>query len=122
MGGEAEPRSIRYAGCAGVEMKRGVRSQESGVRSRSGGGQTPDRCSVFIALGSNLGDSQQNVLRAMEELEQFSESPLLRSSLWESTPVDCPPGSPRFINAVVGLVPRPRETPESLLPKLQEIE
>jgi len=36
--------------------------------------------------------------------------------------VDCPPDSPPFINAVVGLVPRPDETPESLLTKLQQLE
>src|SRR5205085_2650334 len=40
----------------------------------------------------------------------------------ESTPVDCPPGSPNFVNAIVGLVARPNETPESLLPKLQALE
>jgi 2-amino-4-hydroxy-6-hydroxymethyldihydropteridine diphosphokinase len=36
--------------------------------------------------------------------------------------VGCPPGSPRFINAVVGLVPRAAETPRSLLAKLQSLE
>jgi 2-amino-4-hydroxy-6-hydroxymethyldihydropteridine diphosphokinase len=36
--------------------------------------------------------------------------------------VDCPPGSPHFINAVAGLVPKAGETPESLLAQLQEIE
>ena len=44
------------------------------------------------------------------------------SSLWETTPVDCPPGSPVFVNAVVGLIPRAGETPESLLAKLQGLE
>jgi 2-amino-4-hydroxy-6-hydroxymethyldihydropteridine diphosphokinase len=37
-------------------------------------------------------------------------------------PVDCPPGSPFFVNAVVGLMPRPGETPESLLARLQRLE
>jgi 2-amino-4-hydroxy-6-hydroxymethyldihydropteridine diphosphokinase len=46
----------------------------------------------------------------------------LRSSLWQSTPVDCPPGSPVFVNAAVGLMPRVGETPESLLAKLQALE
>ena len=36
--------------------------------------------------------------------------------------MDCPPGSPKFLNAVVGLVPRKEETPESLLKKLRELE
>ncbi|MFM8471448.1 MAG: 2-amino-4-hydroxy-6-hydroxymethyldihydropteridine diphosphokinase, partial [Limisphaerales bacterium] len=39
-----------------------------------------------------------------------------------STPVDCPPGSPDFINAVVALTPLPRLTPESLLAELQALE
>ncbi len=77
---------------------------------------------VFIALGSNLGDSAQIVRQAMDRLQEFSDKPILRSSLWDTTPVDCPPGSPRFVNAVVGLNPRRGETPESLLPKLQALE
>ena len=58
----------------------------------------------------------------MERLQEFSAQPLLKSSLWQSTPVDCPPGSPLFVNAVVGLTPREGETPESLVEKLQALE
>ena len=77
---------------------------------------------VIIALGSNLGDTRRNVLRAMERLQEIAQGPLLKSSLWETTPVDCPPGSPVFVNAVVGFRPRTGETPESLLTKLQALE
>jgi len=77
---------------------------------------------AFIALGSNLGDSKQNVVRAMDRLEELSDFPLVRSSLWQSTPVDCPPGSPLFINAVVGLMPGAKATPENLLDQLQLLE
>ncbi len=77
---------------------------------------------VFIALGSNLGDARQNILRALARMQSFSDEPILKSSLWQTTPVDCPPGSPKFVNAVVGLVPRKDETPESLLEKLRELE
>jgi 2-amino-4-hydroxy-6-hydroxymethyldihydropteridine diphosphokinase len=77
---------------------------------------------AFIALGSNLGDSPTLIHNAMQRLEGLSDQPLLRSSLWQSTPVDCPPGSPPFVNAVVGLVVRADETPESLLEKLQALE
>ena len=77
---------------------------------------------AFIGLGSNLGNSVQNVRLAMERLQALSAEPLVRSSLSETTPIDCPPGSPAFINAVVGLVPRPDEKPESLLGKLQQLE
>ena len=77
---------------------------------------------AFVALGSNLGESRQIILRAMARLRTLSDEPILRSSLWQSTPVDCPPGSPKFVNAVVGLVPQKGETPESLLAKLQALE
>jgi 2-amino-4-hydroxy-6-hydroxymethyldihydropteridine diphosphokinase len=77
---------------------------------------------AIVALGANLGDSRGNILQAMRRLEGVSEKPLRRSSLWQTTPVDCPPGSPVFVNAVVGLVPREDETPETLLAKLQVLE
>ena len=77
---------------------------------------------VIIALGSNLAEPPRSVTRAVAQLERLSDAPLLRSSLWQTAPVDCPPGSPVFVNAVVGLVPRPGETPESLLAKLQALE
>ena len=58
----------------------------------------------------------------MESLQALSDEALLKSSLWQTIPVDCPPGSPMFINSMVGLFPRPGETPESLLEKLQSLE
>ena len=77
---------------------------------------------AFIALGSNLGDSRQIFARAITRLQEFSDAPLLQSSFIETAPVDCPPGSPNFLNAVVGLVLRAGETPESLHAKLQALE
>jgi 2-amino-4-hydroxy-6-hydroxymethyldihydropteridine diphosphokinase len=77
---------------------------------------------ALIALGSNLGDSVAILRDAMARLEEISNQPLLKSSLWQSTPVDCPPGSPPFVNAVVVLNPRSDQTPESLLGKLQALE
>ena len=77
---------------------------------------------AFIALGSNLGESREVIRRAMERLQGLSDEPLVKSSLWETTPVDCPAGSPMFVNAVTGLRPRPGETPESLMGKLKLLE
>ncbi len=77
---------------------------------------------AFISLGANLGNPTINLLRAFDRLQTFSAAPLLRSSLWKSVPVDCPPGSPMFVNAVAGLLPFPEETPASLLTKLQHVE
>jgi 2-amino-4-hydroxy-6-hydroxymethyldihydropteridine diphosphokinase len=77
---------------------------------------------AYVALGSNLGEARKNVLQAIERLQRFSERPLQKSSLWKTTPVDCPPGSGDFVNAVVALGPRAGETSESLLAKLQALE
>ena len=77
---------------------------------------------AFLALGSNLAESAAIVSRAMDRLQTLSAAPVLRSTLWQSAPVDCPPGSPLFINAVAGLRPRAGETPSTLLSQLQELE
>jgi 2-amino-4-hydroxy-6-hydroxymethyldihydropteridine diphosphokinase len=84
--------------------------------------RTPHSALAIVALGSNLGDSRQIILRAMDRLQELSDAPLLKSPLIETEPVDCPPGSPNFVNAVAGLVPRAGETPESLLARLQALE
>lgn len=77
---------------------------------------------AYVAIGSNLGNSRALVEQAFARLQELSTVPIRRSSLWRSSPVDCPPGSADFLNAVVEITPRERETPESLLAKLQAIE
>ncbi len=77
---------------------------------------------AIIALGSNLGDSKKNLVDAMARLQRFSAEPILKSSLWQTSPVDCPPNSPKFLNAAVALTPLANEKPESLLAKLQSLE
>jgi 2-amino-4-hydroxy-6-hydroxymethyldihydropteridine diphosphokinase len=62
------------------------------------------------------------IRRAIERLQELSVHPCLKSSLWQTTPVDCPPDSPPFVNAVAGIFPQEGETPESLLAKLQKLE
>ncbi len=58
---------------------------------------------VGIALGSNLGDREAN-LRAARDfllgLHDHDSLPLV-SPLYETAPIDCPPGSPAFLNAVM---------------------
>ena len=58
----------------------------------------------------------------MDRLQHLSDEDIIGSSFWQTTPVDCPPGSPPFLNAVVRFIPRPDETPETLLAKLQALE
>jgi 2-amino-4-hydroxy-6-hydroxymethyldihydropteridine diphosphokinase len=79
------------------------------------------RIVAYVALGSNR-NGRENVSRAAKRLVELSQGPSHVSSLWETTPVDCPPGSPDFVNAVVKIIPRAGETPESLLKKLQALE
>jgi 2-amino-4-hydroxy-6-hydroxymethyldihydropteridine diphosphokinase len=77
---------------------------------------------AFVALGSNLGNSREILGQAMKRLQEFSTAPLIKSSLIETEPVDCPPGSASFLNAIIALAPRADETPETLLLKLQALE
>ncbi len=57
---------------------------------------------VGISLGSNLGDRLANLRAAVAGLERVrSTDHLLVSSIYETDPVDCPPGSGTFFNAVV---------------------
>ncbi|MGC8991234.1 MAG: 2-amino-4-hydroxy-6-hydroxymethyldihydropteridine diphosphokinase [Verrucomicrobiia bacterium] len=77
---------------------------------------------ALISIGANIGNPVDAVLRAVDRLADLSPEPILRSSLWRTAPVDCPPGTPPFVNAAVAIVPPPGETPESLLEKLLAIE
>ena len=75
-----------------------------------------------IALGSNLGDRLANLRNARSAIEDLPkvEPPVIASSIYETEPVDCEPGAPRFMNAVMdvgygGL-------PDELLQALRQIE
>lgn len=77
---------------------------------------------VLIGLGSNRGDSRRIVLEAMNRLSAFARGAVLRSHLWQTSPVDCPPRSDDFINAAAAFEPRPGLTPEDLLSALKTLE
>ena len=77
---------------------------------------------VGIALGSNLADRLENLRAARRHLFALHEDrgPFLCSRIYETEPVDCPPGSPAFLNAAIELactIP-----PLDLLKKLQRLE
>ncbi len=77
---------------------------------------------AFVALGANLGDAAGTLREAAAEIVGWSSAQALGSSLWRTEPVDCPPGSPSFLNAALGLQPKPGTTPESLLAALLALE
>jgi 2-amino-4-hydroxy-6-hydroxymethyldihydropteridine diphosphokinase len=77
---------------------------------------------VLIGIGSNRGDSVAIVRAAMAQLQSFAAGPVRCSSLWRTSPVDCPPDSADFVNAAAAFVPRSGLTPEALLQGLKELE
>ena len=77
---------------------------------------------AYIALGANLGAAEQNLVRAMDALQEIAACQLVKSGLWLSEPVDCPDGSEDFINAAVGLEPKPQSSPDLLLRQLKRLE
>jgi len=81
---------------------------------------------AIVALGANeyspSGSPSATVQLVIGEIQKWNSKPLRRSSLWQSKPADCPPGSPEFINAVIALEVGPEETPLDLLDRLQHLE
>jgi 2-amino-4-hydroxy-6-hydroxymethyldihydropteridine diphosphokinase len=76
---------------------------------------------AYIALGSNLGDRWETLSAAVRRLRA---EPGLRviatSEFYETAPVNCPPGSGAFLNAVVAV--ETDRGPEDLLRLLLSIE
>ncbi|MCI6980662.1 MAG: 2-amino-4-hydroxy-6-hydroxymethyldihydropteridine diphosphokinase [Akkermansia muciniphila] len=57
---------------------------------------------VGISLGSNVGDRLANLEAACDALSEHFGA-LRLSQVYETEPVNCPPGSPAFLNACVEL-------------------
>lgn len=84
----------------------------------------PGPARAGIALGANLGDRRRNLLKAIGEImaAPFVSGPVFVSSFWETAPVDCPDGSPPFLNAVIEAGVAEETDPLSLLAWLKELE
>ena len=78
---------------------------------------------VAIALGSNLGDRAANLAAATIALRTLATcgEPFLTASLHDTSPQNCPPDSPRFLNTVIDL-DYPGSDPLALLAETQAIE
>ena len=79
---------------------------------------------VGIALGSNMGDRQAHLEAGVAFVRSLSiDDLILESPRIETAPVDCPPGSARFLNAVVEIdVDRSKLPPRELLNRLRDFE
>ena len=75
-----------------------------------------------VALGSNLGDRLDNLRAARQQICDLLgiAPPIVASAIHETDPVDCEPGAPKFLNAVLefGYDGDPRD----LLKKLKIVE
>ena len=79
-----------------------------------------NRLSVYLGLGSNLNQPEQQLQQALNTLNQLPKSQLITcSSLYSSTPIGVP-GQPRYVNAVAKLETALK--PLKLLDYLQAIE
>lgn len=58
-----------------------------------------------IALGSNLGNRQQQLEHAISELSRLGTDVRV-AGIVETAPVDCPKGSPAFLNTVLVMIYR----------------
>jgi 2-amino-4-hydroxy-6-hydroxymethyldihydropteridine diphosphokinase len=75
-----------------------------------------------VALGSNLGDRLDNLRTARQQICDLADiqPPLLSSAIYETDPVDCEPGAPKFLNAVVEF--GYNGDPQQLLKELKSVE
>jgi|GEM_PF-1086259 len=84
----------------------------------------PTNCRAGIALGSNLGHSLlhlQKAARSILSLSSSSQTAAIHSSgIYRTAPVDCPPGSRYFLNAVVEI--EWNSGPGTLWEELQRLE
>ncbi|PZR74850.1 MAG: 2-amino-4-hydroxy-6-hydroxymethyldihydropteridine diphosphokinase [Chthoniobacterales bacterium] len=75
-----------------------------------------------VALGTNLGDRLSNFRKARQEIEALDDvaGPVLASAIYETEPVGCKPGAPKFLNAVIEF--KYAGSPQELLSRLGAIE
>lgn len=74
---------------------------------------------TYLGLGSNLGDRISYLQKALQALAKEME--LLKvSTVFESAPIDCPPGSEKFLNLACSF--QTEKSPEEILTLALETE
>ncbi len=85
-----------------------------------------DASPVVISLGANLqsklGTPARCLLQVIERLRELSCSHFQASSLYQTSAVDCPPGTPDFLNAAVVFNADPALDAADLLQQLHTME
>lgn len=86
----------------------------------------PSPILAYIGMGANqsspIGTPEQTLSYAARQMAHLTTGEVKLSRFYTSTPDDCPPDSPIFLNAAAELALRPGITPEYLLSELQSIE
>ena len=79
---------------------------------------------VGIALGSNLGNRQEELDAGIEFLRMLAhDHKVLKGPRVETEPVNCPPGSPPFLNSVAEIIVESMELPPlNLFGSLEDFE
>ena len=56
-----------------------------------------------VALGSNLGDRLENLRAARRQIIELGDvrPPVFSAGIYETDPIDCEPGAPKFLNTVI---------------------
>lgn len=76
---------------------------------------------AFLGLGSNLGDRERNLERALDQLSGTGRVHISRRSTWhETAPVGGPAGQGDYLNGACEIMTT--LSPEELLERCQEIE
>ncbi len=77
---------------------------------------------IVLALGSNLGNPLDHLRWGVQQLELVLKQDCRLSRPWLTSPVDCPPDSPPFANAIGVFESAAKLSPGSLLDHCQAIE
>ncbi len=76
--------------------------------------------SIALSVGGNVGNVKNNIIKGIDMLKEEGIYNIKLSSFYNTKPIDCPKGSPDFINAAI--IADTTLSPQKLLTKLKEIE
>ena len=77
---------------------------------------------ILIGVGSNRGEPVTFARSGIQRIRAFAAGSFRSSSLWLTSPVDCPPDADDFVNAAVAFEAADDLTPLVLLDELKAIE